>query len=299
MPGAAMPGGTVPYHVMSRIVRDMTSLVGGLVAENDAMRARVCAERAYMRRPDIAPTDKVIALDTAWELGFAPDAPNPDRPREWKPMYRQRVAAHLGVSEARVGATWQAMGAAGWVRRREVHSTDEATGNPRRTIQMAPPEGLAWNQTWANPATLPPLPKPERLQKDAEKQADRTKEGRAAVAQARQILAQCPDCGSTDIDVVCRSCGTLNHGDEMPSAPTHASDDSSQLDNEDVKLARCGAGVLSPPRLERAATHGADQTRHPSTLEPSRGGEALDHDIGHSLFMPAAGTAVVVRDLCP
>ena len=66
-----------------------------------------------------------------------------------------------------------------------------------------------------------------------------------------------------------------------------------------LKLARCGAGVLSPPRLERAATHGADQTRHPSTLEPSRGGEALDHDIGHSLFMPAAGTAVVVRDLCP
>ncbi len=205
-------------------------------AELDTMRGRVRAERNYMRRPDITPTDKVIGLLTAWEMGFAPDSPNPERPREWKPMYRKRVATHLGVSEARVGATWQAMGVAGWVRRREVHSTDEATGNPRRTIQMAPPEGLAWNQTWANPSTLPPLPKPERLQKDAEKQADRAKEGRATVAKARQILAQCPDCGSTDIDVVCHSCGTKNSGDEMPSAPTHASDDSSQLDNEDVQL---------------------------------------------------------------
>ena len=214
----------------------MAGCMARLTAELDTMRGRVRAERDYMRRPDITPTDKVIALDTAWELGFAPDCPNPDRPREWKPMYRQRVAAHLGVSEARVGATWQAMGAAGWVRRREVHSTDEATGNPRRTIQMAPPEGLAWNQTWANPSTLPPLPKPERLQKDAEKQADRAKEGRATVAKARQILAQCPDCGSTDIDVVCRSCGTKNSGDEMPTAPTRASDDSSQLDNEDVQL---------------------------------------------------------------
>ncbi len=250
----AAPATAVPNPLMPAFLT-MAGCLARLTAELETMRARVCAERAYMRRPDIAPVDKVIALDTAWELGFAPDSPNPDRPREWKPMYRKRVAAHLGVSEARVGATWQAMGAAGWVRRREVHSTDEATGNPRRTIQMAPPEGLAWNQTWAKPATLPPLPKPERLQKDAEKQAGRTKEGRATVAQARQILAQCPDCGSTDIDVVCRSCGTVNHGDEMPGAPTHASDDSSQLDNEDVQLSPylTDSDESSPPGDEAAS----------------------------------------------
>src|SRR5579871_3462607 len=60
-------------------------------------RRRVRAERTYLRNPNIAPVDKLVALDTLWEIGCAPDSPNPDRPKEWKPVFRESVASHLGV----------------------------------------------------------------------------------------------------------------------------------------------------------------------------------------------------------
>ena len=195
--------------------------------ELEEMRARVRAERAYMRRSDIAPTDKVIALDTAWELGFAPDSPNPQRPEEWQTVYRARVAGHLGVSEARVGATWQAMTAATWVRSRTLWEKDATTGEPRRRVQLAPPEGLDWQRTWADPVALPPLPKPERLAKDAATHAERRSEQNAVVAAARVILAQCPECGSQDVDLRCHECGTITPLAALPDAPTVQSDDSS------------------------------------------------------------------------
>ena len=55
-----------------------------------------------------------------------------------------------------------------------------------------------------------------------------------------------------------------------------------------LKVARCGAGAPSPRRLEWAATHRTHQTRHPPTLESGRGGEPLNHHIGHGAFMLAA-----------
>lgn len=222
-------------------------------AELEAMRGRVKAERAYMRRPDIEPADKVIGLLTAWELGFAPDSPNPDRPREWAPMRRGKVAEFANVSPDRVGASWQAMEQACWYRRDSRFETKEETAarlagmveqrkrkglppvaptaqtlKPHKIILLAPPEGAHWVDAWANPDTLPPLDKPERLKKDAEKQADKARKVRA-------ILAQCPECGSTDAFVTCRACGVKTHMDAMPTAgqQTDKNDESAQYKNEE------------------------------------------------------------------
>jgi len=222
-------------------------------AELEAMRGRVKAERAYMRRTDIEPADKVIGLLTAWELGFAPDSPNPDRPREWAPMRRGKVAEFANVSPDRVGASWQAMEQAGWYRRDSRFETKDETAarlagmveqrkrkglppapptaqnlKPHKIILLAPPEGAHWVDAWANPDTLPSLDKPERLKKDAEKQAVKARKVRA-------ILAQCPECGSTDAFVTCRACGVKTHMDALPTAGQQAdkNDESAQYKSEE------------------------------------------------------------------
>ncbi len=236
------PGGTAPNPLMPAFLA-MVHRQARLTAELETMRGRVRAERDYMRRTDIEPADKVIGLLTAWELGFAPDSPNPDRPREWAPVRRARVATFANVGPDRVGASWQAMERAGWYRRdsrfeTEAETTARLAGQaeqrtrkglppvapaaqdlkPHKIVLLAPPQGVDWVQTWADPTKLPPLEKPERLKKDAATAATKAKEARATLAEARQILAQCPACGSADAFVVCRRCGAKTPMDEMPAA---------------------------------------------------------------------------------
>ncbi len=250
-------------------------------AELDAMRGRVKAERAYMRRPDIEPADKVIGLLTAWELGFAPDSPNPDRPREFVPMRRGKVAEFANVGPDRVGASWQAMGQAGWYRRNSRYETKDETAarlaglaeqrtrkglppqeptpqdlKPHKIVLLAPPEGSDWVDTWANPATLPPLLKPERLQRDAEQQADKAKENRATLAEAQRIVETmtCDACGKegADLYAVCRHCGAFT---SVKTLVGDQNDESAQYKSEEQSgyVARAEStlpdGQTAPPPL--------------------------------------------------
>jgi len=259
----------------------MVGCMARLTAELDTMRARVCAERAYMRRPDIEPADKVIGLLTAWELGFAPDSPNPDRPREWAPMRRGKVAEFANVGPDRVGASWQAMGQAGWYRRNSRYETKDETAarlaglaeqrtrkglppqeptpqdlKPHKIVLLAPPEGSDWVDTWANPATLPPLLKPERLQRDAEQQADKAKENRATLAEAQRIVETmtCDACGKegADLYAVCRHCGAFT---SVKTLVGDQNDESAQYKSEEQSgyVARAEStlpdGQTAPPPL--------------------------------------------------
>ncbi len=256
------PGRTAPNPLMPAFLA-MVHRQARLTAELETMRGRVRAERDYMRRTDIEPADKVIGLLTAWELGFAPDSPNPDRPREWAPVRRARVATFANVGPDRVGASWQAMERAGWYRRdsrfeTEAETTARLAGQaeqrtrkglppvtpaaqdlkPHKIVLLAPPQGVDWVQTWADPAKLPPLEKPERLKKDAATAATKAKEARATLAEARRILAQCPECGSADAFVVCRRCGAKTPMDEMPAADlaVDKNDESAQFKDGEQSL---------------------------------------------------------------
>jgi len=281
---ATSPAAAVPNPLMPAFLA-MSRHQARQAAELEAMRGRVKAERAYMRRTDIEPADKVIGLLTAWELGFAPDSPNPNRPHEWAPMRRGKVAEFANVGPDRVGASWQAMEQAGWYRRDSRYETKDETAarlagmavqstrkglppqeptpqdlKPHKIVLLAPPEGTDWVDTWANPATLPPLLKPERLQRDAEKQADKAKENRATLAEAQRIVENmtCDACGKegADLYAVCRHCGAFTSvktlvGDQNDESAQYKSEEQSGYSARAESTLPDGQTAPQPPDADQ------------------------------------------------
>ncbi len=194
-------------------------------AEESAARDR--ETRAYLKRGDIECGPKLLYLQMAYELDHGPGSPAPtERPWEFKTIVNGWMTKTTGMNERAVGAWLEAavdpeMTGAPLFRRRTHYETNPTTGVVGTVYQYAPVEGRAWAEAWGTASTMPVPSTNRRREKDREKALARREEKDAVVAEARRIIAAaCPHCGSTDVFLVCRACGTKTHADEIADAGT-------------------------------------------------------------------------------
>ena len=158
----------------------------------------------------LSAADKVLAILALEHVGAAPRHPSPYRPTEYVPITIKELAGKMGMSEKQVGARLRGFSDARLLRV-ERYTTRGSDGLPRKHIRIAPPAGADWEATWAQPARIAAL-----APLTTAKERDRKAKERERV---RAILAQCPECGETLLEVRCHKCGVITPVDDMPDAP--------------------------------------------------------------------------------
>ncbi len=172
-----------------------------------------------MANAKITPADKVLAVLALEHVGAAPRRPSPYRLTEFVNVSLGELADKIGLSQKQVGARLRGLCDASLIRV-EHYTKPDSSGMPRRFIRIAPPDGAAWESTWAKPARIGPVIS-SRLVKDAERKARQREKERENLQKARAILAQCPECNSLLLDVRCHVCGTITAIEDMHSAPSN------------------------------------------------------------------------------
>ncbi len=232
-PGVALPGaaGAVPNPLMplflatERRADEATRRAEAADRRAEESAARDRETRAYLKRGDIEPGPKLLYLQMAYELDHGPGSPAPtERPWEFKTIVNSWMTKTTGMNERAVGAWLEAavdpeMTPAPLFRRRAHYEKNPTTGLVGTVYEYAPTEGRAWAETWGTASTMPVPITTRRREKDRDKAEARREEKDAVVAEARRIIAAaCPHCGSTDVFLVCRACGTKTHADEIADA---------------------------------------------------------------------------------
>ena len=240
-------------------------------AEESAARDR--ETRAYLKRGDIEPGPKLLYLQMAYELDHGPGSPAPtERPWEFKTIVNSWMTKTTGMNERAVGAWLEAavdpeMTPVPLFRRRTHYETNPNTGMVGTVYQYAPVEGRAWAEAWGTASTMPVPITNRRREKDRLKALARREEKETVVAEARRIIAAaCPHCGSTDVFLVCRACGTKTHADEIPGASAPARTPSRQGGVPDDSY------TSSKDHYQLSPTLGADDsstTPEPTTVAAS------------------------------
>lgn len=224
-PAATSPAAAV--NPLMPLLLAMARRQAELARRVDESAARDRETRAYLRRGDIEPGPKLLYLQMAYELDHGPGSPAPtERPWEFKTIVNGWMTKTTGMNERAVGAWLEAavdpeMTPAPLFRRRTHYETNPNTGMVGTVYQYAPVEGRAWAEAWGTASTMSVPITNRRREKDREKAEARREEKDAVVAEARRIIAAaCPHCGSTDVFLVCRACGTKTHADEIADAGT-------------------------------------------------------------------------------
>ncbi len=226
-PATSTPAAT-PNPLMPLFLA-MSRRQGELARRVEESAARDRETRAYLKRGDIEPGPKLLYLQMAYDLDHGPGSPPPtERPREFKTIVNGWMTKTTGMNERAVGAWLEAatnpeMTPAPLFRRRAHYEKNPITGNVATVYQYAPVEGRTWAETWGTASTMPVPLTNRRREKDRDK-AEALREKRAdEIATARRIIAAaCPHCGSADVFLVCRACGTKTHADEIADAGTPA-----------------------------------------------------------------------------
>jgi len=218
---------------MSAQARDYTStahdgdlrihplVLGALLRDLNAARAELKATQAFLSNPALTPPQKVVAYNTLALAGAAPGRPATERATDFNETNRGLVAHRSGLSRDQAGTHVKAIAEAGLIRR-QVYTTREEDEEGRTVLRkrqrIAPPDGQAWDDTWARPAHIGAIVRTARMD-DAKGRAAKQ---RAEVKALKQILAQCPECGATDVDLRCHApgCGAITHADAIPAATT-------------------------------------------------------------------------------
>ncbi len=221
---ATSPATAVPNPLMPLFLA-MARRADAADRRADESAARDRETRAYLKRGDIEPGPKLLYLQMAYELDHGPGSPAPtERPWEFKTIVNAWMTKTTGMNERAVGAWLEAatnpeMTGAPLFRRRAHYEKNPTTGMVGTVYQYAPVEGATWAETWGTASTMPVPITNRRREKDREKAEARREEKDAVVAEARRIIAAaCPHCGSTDVFLVCRACGTKTHADEIADA---------------------------------------------------------------------------------
>jgi len=199
----------------------LLALMHALLMRHATMQAELQSAKAELRgiheltaNGALSAADKVLAILALEHVGAAPGRPSPYRLTEYVPVTVGEIASKMGMGAKQVGARLRGFSDARLLRV-ERYTTRGDDGLPRKHIRIAPPDGADWEATWARPARIGPIESPA-LARDAKRKAEEREREREHV---RAILAQCPECGSTSLDMRCHICGTITPVDDMPDAP--------------------------------------------------------------------------------
>lgn len=216
---------TSPVNPLMSLFLAMSRRADEATRRADESAARDRETRAYLKRGDIEPGPKLLYLQMAYELDHGPGSPAPtERPWEFKTIVNGWMTKTTGMNERAVGAWLEAatnpeMTGAPLFRRRAHYEKNPTTGDVATVYQYAPVEGRAWTEAWGTASTMPVPLTNRRREKDRDKALALREKRADEIATARRIIAAaCPHCGSADVFLVCRACGTKTHADEIADA---------------------------------------------------------------------------------
>ncbi len=175
-----------------------------LKRDNALLKEQDRCTRELLHNASIPPVARLLVLEGLWQAGAAPGRPAALRASEWTRTSIKSIAQRMGVSPRTAERFWPNIMDMGFVRYRTLKEVDDK-GAWTSTSYIAPSEGENWLRTGAAPG---------QVRYGGQTQAHKTE----ATRQAAKRLA-CPECGSDDVGVVCRACGTITPADELPRAP--------------------------------------------------------------------------------
>ncbi len=291
---------TTYIHDMSNS-EDTATLVARLQAENDQLHAfargilltymrrdaaqqaalerqRIerLAERAWFKRPGVAPAYKVTVALALWRMGATFGNPNIERQRDYTDINHGDLAAEVGISVKVIG---DYMAAASTPSAeypipilRKVTTKKEAfistgQGDKKKRVLIpkngyAPADGAHFAKVLTDPLTMPIPTTFKRRAQNATHVATKRAEEKAAVAEAARIIAgMCPSCGSVHVDLRCHTCDTVTPIAAVPAYVPSDGAESAPLpgDAQGADSAPLGASahadaLSAPPLGERKST---------------------------------------------
>lgn len=267
MVAATIPSTTsmCPYtgmiHVPAQLLSALLRQLAAATTENEKTRA-------WLTNRDVEPSDKVLGYNYLLASGASPGVPNADRTSEYKRATQKTIATWSGMSESQANRRTGGLLATGLFQRKQTKLwVEEDPEHPKapphwETItRLAPPDGKAWSDTWADPRRIT-ITRAPALDSD---------KGRAADKRAK---IRCPACGCDDPECLerrCRNCGAITPLVEV---------DTPEKDDQ---------GTPTPPRARRAAAMGgtvadsataipriqADSRRHATTAHRTGADQAV------------------------
>lgn len=194
------------------------TLLGAVLDKLNETTRELRATQALLAHPALTPTQKVVSYNALGLTGAAPGRPATERTTEFSETNRGLLAYRSGLSKDQAGTQLKAIAEAGLIRR-QVYTVyvedDKGRKLPRKHQRLAPPNGQAWAETWANPRQIKGIAPSSRMvaaKENAAKQRDEFNK-------LKTILAQCPACGSTDVELRCHFCGVITQVADIPEAP--------------------------------------------------------------------------------
>jgi len=218
------------------------ALLGVLLDTLNATTRELKATQAFLSNPALTPPQKIVAYNALTLTGAAPGRPATDRATEFSETNRGLVAYRSGLSKDQTGTHVKAIAEAGLIRR-QVYTTREEDAQGRTILRkrqrIAPPDGQDWIETWARPGrigAIAPSARMETAKENASKQ-------REEVKKLKLILAECPECHSTDVDLRCHRCGVITpiaDIDEATETRTRDTPERPAADNVNYTLSENG-----------------------------------------------------------
>jgi len=286
-----MVAATLPYsaplcphtgmiHVPAQLLAALFRQLAAATTENEKTRA-------WLTNRDVEPADKVLGYNYLLASGAAPGVPNADRTSEYKRATQKTIATWSGMSESQANRRTGGLLETGLFQRRQTklyveEDPEHPTAPPHwETItRLAPPDGKAWSETWADPRRIT-IARAPALESD---------KGRAADKRAK---IRCPACGCDDPECLerrCRNCGAITPLAEV-DARAEAEDNRGTPPATRVHVTgeRVGAVAESATAIPRIP---ADSRRQPTMA----GDTGADRTVADSATAP---TSMILPDPPP
>ncbi len=205
-----MVAATLPYsaplcphtgmiHVPAQLLAALFRQLAAATTENEKTRA-------WMTNRTVEPADKVLGYNYLLASGAAPGVPNADRTSEYKRATQKTIATWSGMSESQANRRTGGLLATGLFQRKQtklyVEENPERPTDPphwETVTRIAPPDGKAWSDTWANPRQIT-IARAPAVEKDKRRQEE------------KRVRVACPHCGCDDpehLELRCLQCGGI------------------------------------------------------------------------------------------